>query len=211
VKNLKTNITEYASNGNKLQTLLEGIEDSLTSLKKNLRSEFDRLLSEEIALSNDLALENDALLAYESATTKSANDESDESKANIDLKLITERDITNKAIIGAIDRQLVGLGRLGGWDYRDHDVFLKIWTQLGIEIQSYDGVLLSETSDDKPESDNNKVITMQVPCATENGQDSKPRSFTVSNRAVLIRKLSKLLPGSNLDEIESHITWSANY
>jgi hypothetical protein len=35
--------------------------------------------------------------------------------------------------------QLVQLGRLGGWDSRDHDVFMRLWNQSNISLIEEDG------------------------------------------------------------------------
>ncbi len=164
-----------------------------------LYSESSRLLEEEIALSSELATETVQILAFASSN-HGDDEEAVEAKSKFDRKQATERDISKNAMIGTIDRQLATLGRLGGWDYRDHDVFLKIWTQLGIEIQSL--------MQPEPGSEvNPDLISVLVPSPDSSENELKSETYIVTNRPTLERKLVKLLPGCTLQDIENHIEW----
>src|SRR5690349_11772360 len=75
----------------------------------------------------------DEWVAEEDATEQ--NDELHRS-SNQDAESTTINDRAKEAIqrqaqIGAIDRKIAALGgRTGGWDSRDHDAFLRLWTQI---------------------------------------------------------------------------------
>lgn len=77
------------------------------------------------------------------------------------------------------------LGRVGGWDSRDHDIFLKVWTQLNMKLP---GLLSSMSFDD--------IVHRTI--------DELP---AVANQGLFVRKLCKLLPSTTEVEIIDHIAW----
>lgn len=105
------------------------------------------------------------------------------------------------------------MGRYGDWDPRDHDVFLKIWTQLNIDIVAHLSTSQSAAGTgrkDESASVDQDIITISAPIFENDKMDSihlENLKFVVTNRNLLVRKLVKLLPGCSVDDIERHINW----
>lgn len=143
-----------------------------------------------------------------------------------------DRDISNKALVGTIEREIASLGRLGGWDHRDHDVFLKKWTQLNIsifnnidkssgdtvkdpniDIDEVNEVFTKSRGNLNSKIDDQKLIMYNSIYLRVEGANAQfiesinSKCYSVSNRPLLVRNLCKLLPGMNVDDIESHIDW----
>jgi hypothetical protein len=73
-------------------------------------------------------------------------------------------------------------GRCGGWDSRDHDVFMRVWTQVGLPT---------------------------VVSANSEGVAAQSK-FAPSRESVdqFIRKLTPLMPGKDGEEIDDHVRWN---
>jgi len=125
--------------------------------------------------------------------------DNEDSKINNELKQkqLADRynnDFNRQAEIGLIDRQLATLGRNGGWDNLEHDVFIRIWFQL---------------------NSNNKIIKH----LKNQGQDqsmilSVPiEVYTIPSmlKNNILRKGAQLIPGKSIDDTEAHINWYLEY
>jgi len=120
-----------------IQPLLESYEKKLTEFKISMRDEFVELENEEVTLSRELQVIASRMEGWMSATDGGPRPDEVERLAEVKgRKEASERRLTDElerqAKIGAIDKQLVTLGgRTGGWDSRDHDAFIRVWTQVG--------------------------------------------------------------------------------
>jgi len=133
-----------------LQKYLESFEGKLAAYKSTMRAEFDGLASEELKLD----------LEVQSAFTKIDEWEvCDLAKPDAREQLSSQREGTSRARvadryekhmelqgkIGIIDRQLATLGgRYGGWESRDHDIFLRAWVQCTSTSSSAGSAALSD-------------------------------------------------------------------
>ena len=179
-----------------------------------MKSEYDDFLAEESALTEELKLFDETLAVMESSTKTNGNHHLVDDR--VTKQVIQEhaenldKEIMNRALIGNIDRQLSSLGRTGGWDYRDHDLFLKVITQLNIDIVSssipHEEEGQSHNAEEHPSANfDYNTVAIQVDLAGNKRHIYKV--YSLSNRAVFVKKLSKLLPGSSADDIEKHVDW----
>lgn len=184
-----------------VQTLLETFENRLIIFKNEMRAEFERFEMEEMTLSNDLNENTLACLKNDAYTANSGNDLKKKNSLH-SMKKISDRldsDLEYQAEVGAIDKRLAEIGRYGRWEVQDHDVFMRIWTQIGcnlIEVGSND------SADSQGETENRLT--------KDTSDDGKINiSFTISaaHRSALIRKLCTLLPGKCVEDLEQHLQW----
>ena len=124
--------------------------------------------------------------------------------------------------IGIIDRKLALLGSksCGGWDPRDHDVFLRAWAQSGINFipncsnksQGLDQPTSSSTSSTIPppsfhsESTNNSQVEPS-PTSQSSSIYSHTSQLPIKQLNGLKKRLLPLLPGINVEVITDHIEW----
>lgn len=96
-----------------------------------------------------------------------------------------ESDMKHYQRIGQVDAELVTLGgRTGGWDTRDHDVFLRVWTQL---------LHPSEVED-------------RLRATLEHNEELQSLCSSIMGNEALMRKMAHQLPGKSLDELHCHIS-----
>ena len=120
-----------------IQPLLESYEKKLTDFKILMRDEFVELENEEVVLTRELHVVASRMEGWMAAADGGPRPDEVERLAEVKgRKEASERrlndELERQAKIGAIDKQLVILGgRTGGWDSRDHDAFIRVWTQVG--------------------------------------------------------------------------------
>ena len=120
-----------------IQPLLESYEKKLTDFKILMRDEFVELENEEHMLTRDMHIAASRLEGWLAVVDGSARPEEAERMAEVKQRQeVSEQRLTDElerlAKIGAIDKQIMMTGgRTGGWDSRDHDAFIRVWTQTG--------------------------------------------------------------------------------
>lgn len=123
-----------------IQTMLESFENRLISYKNSMRGEFEDMYVEEAMLTKDIQTMMSKVEAWDSSSSSSSsntNAEAESNKRNNQSQLADryKRDMERQSEIGLIDKQLANLGgRAGGWDTRDHDSFLRVWSQLAYSL-----------------------------------------------------------------------------
>lgn len=113
-------------------------------------------------------------------------------------------------------------GRTGGWDHRDHDSFIKVWTQLGcaptIEESTREA---REQKTSNPEDDEADRESHYVDEENDNNcppYRSDKTGKVINNGAIaatlpmnqinsLLRRLPLNVPGKLQEELEEHIEW----
>ena len=99
-------------------------------------------------------------------------------------------------LLHVVVTQIAALGgRCGTWDSRDHDVFIKIWTQLGC------------SSHLRPDGDElmgrNDIDSIEGDESSKNVQLILP----IEQHTALMRRLRPLMPGKDSDDVVQHINW----
>jgi len=120
-----------------IQPMLEIFEKKLTDYKIIMRDDFADLENEENSLMRDVQLAGGRI--EEMLTANDGAIKADEVDRVADMKqkkIASDKrfnlELERQAKIGSIDKQLISMGgRTGGWDYRDQDAFIKVWTQAG--------------------------------------------------------------------------------
>jgi hypothetical protein len=178
-----------------LELLLETFESKVASFKLLMKTEFDSLEQNEELLIRDINRVDHMIsniITEESASSFSShghgngglahmnNDSSsiDNRVNKLKLQQQQQEDMEHKAAIGEIDRELIMLGKVGGWDIRDHDAFLRVWN-------GYFG--------------SNEIIKY------ENNEYTIAISNSQFNH--LLKKLEFNVFGKTLDELKEHIDW----
>lgn len=87
------------------------------------------------------------------------------------------------------------LGRIGGWDPRDHDAFLRVWNGMF----GTNDVLQSQASAAENNNNNHAEEGMESPAAVLN--------LTTAQRQQLLKKLEFHVIGKNKDELTEHVEW----
>ena len=219
VINLKKHISGFikgiknivASGGN-LQSILEDIEKKITNHSLDVKSEQDKLSFEEESLIEELKDYEknvlNALIDESSSSGRVVKSELELRKEKVETRKKVDQDIIIRTRLGAIDKKLALLGRYGGWDLRDHDTFLKIWTQNDVQLLSVAPSSSSSSSssssaeDQGGNSSDSKADELNV-----EKLDEYISTFSVSNRDQIIRKSIKQIPGVTYDDVDTHITW----
>eukprot|EP01035_Chromulina_nebulosa_P016979 gene16979-22476_t len=173
-----------------IQAFIDNVQETISNYKQSMDTEYNSLLYQESSLFNDINDLNNRLSEFEESVVVSAHP--DKQITRVPVNDLADKEIANRAVIGAIDRQLTELGRCGGWDHRDHDVFLKLWTQLHIRVNP---VI-------PPPPDYNEEAPQ-----SEEKTNPYTEQFDITNRQTLVRKLVKLVPAVSASEIEQHIDW----
>ena len=115
-------------------------------------------------------------------------------------------------------------GRTGGWDHRDHDSFIKVWTQLGCaptieestfgrevgerktsDLENDEADRESHYVDEEDDSNCHPSSSNKGGRATTNGAIAA--TLPVNQTSSLLRRLPLSVPGKLLDELEEHIEW----
>lgn len=169
---------------NKTLTMLENFEEKLTSFKFVMRSEFDSLLVQEKGLLKDISNLTNDIDEWDNPNSISNDNALQAAKQEKNRERQT-RDIERISVIGAIDRKITAIGRYGKWDSRDHDVFLKVWSQvIDKEHQNFD-----EDMTDKKDS----------------------VQLSPSQRSMILRKINICALGKPQVEMEEHLNWYLQY
>lgn len=165
---------------------------------------FKSELQQDISNTNQTIKE----LSFELESFKSSFDINEDNKTHdLEKKTIrleqqilqnVEKDISNRSLIGSIDRQLAIIGRSGGWDSRDHDIFLKVWTQVQCDIK---------TPSNQESSSSKADIVIINELQWSQAEVANSNIFLIRNKKSLLQKLLKLLPGYSIQELEKHIQW----
>ena len=137
IKERLEDICHGRSGAEVIQPLLESYEKKLTDFKILMRDEFVELENEEHMLTRDMHVAASRLEGWLAVVDGSARPEEAERIAEVKQRQeVSEQRLTDElerlAKIGAIDKQITTSGgRTGGWDSRDHDAFIRVWTQTG--------------------------------------------------------------------------------
>jgi hypothetical protein len=125
---IRDGIRDGVSPGN-LRESIQTFEERLNATKAYLQSSFESSTDEFTAIDKFLSEFDISLYDYDSNGGESKVERDEEQDARTASNL--ERSFAVQARVGAIDKELAQLGgRTGHWDSRDHDVFLKVITQL---------------------------------------------------------------------------------
>eukprot|EP01041_Mallomonas_annulata_P001081 gene1083-2111_t len=191
------------TNTNELQIKLESFEGKLSSFKSRMREDFEGICQEEVMVTQDLAVFESKCQYWDnegrdaagsgrrssSATRGGDNDNVEEAGRRRRVAERNANNLAHQAKIGAIDRKLAASGgRCGGWDSRDHDVFLRAWTQTVDRDLETSLSASGASSSDHTDLD----LDMFLPVAT---------------RSLLLRRLVPMLPGTDEEDINGHINW----
>jgi hypothetical protein len=115
-------------------------------------------------------------------------------------------------------------GRTGGWDHRDHDSFIKVWTQLGCAPTIEENTFEREVGERKTSDlENDEADRESHYVDEEDGDNCHPSRSDKGGRAItngaiaatlpvnqissLLRRLPLNVPGKLQEELEEHIEW----
>ena len=197
-KNAMYNINDSLSKAlpETLEKMLESFESRLTIYKNNMRQEYIDLESNESLLYNELNTFLEKIDKWDDSNDNT-NDTNTNIKNDIKKKQIADRynnDINKQAEIGLIDRQLSSLGRCGGWDNMEHDVFIRIWFQLNCNTK-----IIKQIKN--KDQDSSMILSVPIEVYTI------PSSIKNS----ILRKGAQLIPGKSIDDTDAHINWYLEY
>ena len=182
-----------------LQEMLENFESKLSSFKASMRTEFDRLDEQERTLTDEIVqiqcdiIDNpfDDVLPTDCGHVHTTHGEHQAELLKKTQQQIKQQqqqrmqeDVEHKAAIGEIDRDLAALGKHGGWDVRDHDVFLRTWNVF---------------------FGNNELVKR-----IENVETNSARfvfSITPVQERQLFRKLEHDVFAKSAEELKEHVQW----
>lgn len=120
-----------------------------------------------------------------------------------------------------IDFQIVALGREGGWDPRDHDCFLRFWTQLFDTNESFEQQIADEERNKYGETDQPDNLS-DLGKDDEDGDAGNEKEkasgevypaldkeliIPMSRRSAMAKKLATALPWKTMEEFDEHINW----
>ncbi len=175
--NLK-NIDNIKAKPETIQSMLESFESRLSAYKNSMGTLFEELNMEEAMLYKDVEYMANKIDSWNVDSASITQQEDIKLKQKKQFAEQYDKYVEHQKEIGAIDKQLSSLGgRYAGWDSRDHDAFLRIWTQLG--------VTLSPPSD----ADSNSIDWV----------------ISEQHKTALIKKMLLLIPGKVTEELEDHI------
>lgn len=190
LKNIKENLQSSDIASIKIENIeqqLQSFESKLISYKNTMRTEYEDLDLAEHNLDKDIQNIYQKINIMDDENNDNKNKEDDININKKQSKQIADRyekDLSKQAEIGAIDKQISALGgRCGNWDTRDHDTFLRIWTQVGCNINS-----ITNNNNNSNSVDINDYLT----------------EFQIKS---IMRKLTQLLPQKDSFENEQHIIW----
>jgi hypothetical protein len=170
-----------------IKKYMEAFEAKLSAYKSTMRAEFDGLTGEEARLHADVQSMATKIDEWELADlalpTSGQPAEQERTQAAVRERTSDryEKHVALQAKIGAIDRQLAGLGgRYGGWESRDHDAFLRAWVQ----------------SVPQPSQPSQGQGAAAVTCAP-----------TATQRRLLIKRLLAAVALKTEEELEAHVEW----
>jgi hypothetical protein len=205
-KNAMSNINDSISKASPdiLQKILESFESRLSVYKNTMRHEYIDLESQEQSLYNELLMYIEKINKYDDDNNDIKNNDNkniNDIKKKKQQQQLADRynnDMNKQAEIGLIDRQLASLGRTGGWDSMEHDVFIRIWFQLNCNAK----IIKQLKNKDQDSSSNNSMI-MSVPIEV----------YTLPSlvKNSILRKGAQLIPGKSIDDTEAHIYWYLEY
>jgi hypothetical protein len=181
-----------------LQEMLESFESKLSAFKEKMRMEFDELDREERQLTTDIVGLHNKIENPVSDTQPDDVGHVHISHGEHQAELLKktqqqirqqqqqrmQEDVEHKAAIGEIDRELASLGKHGGWDVRDHDVFLRTWN-----IFFGNNELVKRFEDAET-----KEVTFVF-------------SITAVQEKQLFRKLEHDVFAKSADELKEHVSW----
>jgi len=185
---------------NNFQDMLETFESKLTSFKLSMKSEFDLMEENEVTLAREMMKVKADIDSWESSTSTqpsspgghnnishsgSSDSNTQQVKRNLERQ---KKDVDRKAIIGTLDRKIAAIGRFGGWDPRDHDAFLKNWSQV-----------MGPTMD--------SLMAEQLEALPQGQQQEETLSVAAAQRAALLKKLTVSVPGKSTGDLEDHLNW----
>jgi hypothetical protein len=190
LKNIKENLQSSDIASLKIENIeqqLQTFESKLISYKNTMRTEYENLDLAEHNLDKDIQSVYQKINLIDDENNDNKNKEDDINIIKKQSKQISDRyqkDLSKQAEIGAIDKQISALGgRCGNWDSRDHDTFLRIWTQVGCNINS-----ITINNNNSNSVDINDYLTeLQIKS--------------------IMSKLTQSLPQKDSFENEQHITW----
>ena len=182
LRDIKSRLRDLSSNKatpENIQTLLETFESRLHTYKNLMREEYEDLNEEEHLLCSDVDKFSGKLDAFDDNTTSREKDIDNNKLTKKAIEDRNKKDIEHMSEIGAIDTKVVSLGgRCCGWDSRDHDSFLRVWTQAGCALIS------------SPTPGADGIINYTLAAA---------------HRSTLLRRLSLTIPGMTLQDFDDHI------
>jgi len=184
------------------QNLLEKFESKLSFFKSTMAKEYEELAKSEQVLFGDLETldEHVARVMTQPSTSFAAGGITSAAHARKleEVKNRNDKISAHKAEIGSIERKLNALGnRLGGWDPRDHDIFIRVWTQCVGPIAGAS----SSTGGDEDEERNDDE---------SNSMESRKKAVLDlgSKLAYVLRKrLIQAIQMKSEEEIEEHLLW----
>lgn len=115
--------------------------------------------------------------------------------------LCANYDTADISALGFAVRQLTSLGdRLGGWDSRDHDIFVRVWTQYVAPIAGASGVKQQSQSrvDEEEEEGTQKQKEKEGRGVLDLGSKTAH---------LLRRRLVQAVQMKSEEEIEEHLLW----
>jgi hypothetical protein len=192
-----------------LRSILESFENQLSTVKYHFHSEYEALNMEEEQLSKEMESFTSKVSSWEEQESISfakveAADEPQSGVSALKKKQAADRlkrDLERQTKIGALDAQIATLGgRSGGWDYRDHDVFIRAWTQAACAPEEVEFVLQDLEIDGFL---HRSLVSQQTKEPVTNVYLKLPRP----QKIVVMRKLRPMLPGKSEEEVEDHINW----
>ena len=178
--NLK-NIDNIKAKPETIQSMLESFESRLSAYKNSMGTLFEELNMEETILYKDIEYVANKIDSWNVDSASIAQQEDAKLKQKKQFADQYDKYVEHQKEIGAIDKQLSSLGgRYAGWDSRDHDAFLRIWTQIGVTLT--------------PPSD-----------ADSNSSHRIDWTISPQHKTALIKKMLLLIPGKVTEELEEHI------
>lgn len=95
------------------------------------------------------------------------------------------------------------LGRFGGWDPRDHEVFTRVWNSL---FSNMNIVVLKSRNSPRPVEGDEEVPEVDHEASSDD-QIEFVVQLTNSHRNTLLKKLSDVVFGKNREELLEHVVF----
>jgi hypothetical protein len=196
-------------NSSTLKQQLENFEGKLSSFKLLMRAEYDSLEDTANAIEGEVSRMSSEMEGWDLSAQEVGSGQNKDFSCAAALKRNSDRqkvDLQRRAFIGMIDRRISSLGRDGGWDSRDHDSFIRVWSQLFETSEVFEQQLAQDKlflggRGDSAEGDvGSDELDMDAAGETQ-------LTIPHSRQVAIMKRLTTALPWKASEEFAQHVEW----